>query len=172
MPFDPKLIHPDEPPLTPAGELNLPADLAALAEQLGDDAQHLAGCYPADAALRAEGVSPLRKSSSSQPRRTLAAIVLASGVTLASVALVGLAIAFGLMQDEAGQPTRHSLVQTPTSPPGTASPAAEPVVAPRVVSPGPAPTTLSLGELSGPELEALLDLWPSKDQKSAASISF
>ncbi|HEX5105843.1 MAG TPA: hypothetical protein VFV87_18625, partial [Pirellulaceae bacterium] len=48
MPFDPKLIHPDQAPLFPDGEIDLPPDLAALGEQLRDDARHLAACYPAD----------------------------------------------------------------------------------------------------------------------------
>src|SRR5262245_4554614 len=46
MRFDPKLIHPEEPPLDAAGELDLPADLAALGEQLRDDAAHLAAKFP------------------------------------------------------------------------------------------------------------------------------
>ena len=70
MSFDPKLIHPDEPPLTPAGDIDLPDDLAALAEQLSDDATHLATCYPADISQRAGGVSlPVALSSRTVPRR-------------------------------------------------------------------------------------------------------
>jgi hypothetical protein len=181
MPFDPKLIHPDEPPLSRAGELDLPDDLGALAEQLADDARHLASCYPADAAFRsgsfclqAEGVSPLWKSPRASSRRSLAAIVLASSVTLASVASIGLAIAFALsvFQDNTSRPAPNSLVQSPTTANAPVAANIEPIAAPAVASPGPSPTTLSLGELSGPELEALLDLWPGKGQKPPFSISF
>ena len=47
MPFDPRLIHPDDAPLGPDGDLDLPDDLSALAEQLSDDAVHLSARYPA-----------------------------------------------------------------------------------------------------------------------------
>lgn len=47
MPFDPHVIHPEEPPLDAAGDLQLPDDLAELAAQLGEDSKFLAELYPA-----------------------------------------------------------------------------------------------------------------------------
>ncbi len=58
MPFEPRIApQPDDerpsderqPAWDDAAELELPDDLAALAEQLRDDAQYLAKCHPADA---------------------------------------------------------------------------------------------------------------------------
>lgn len=46
MPFDPKLVQPESPPLDAAGELQLPDDLQELAAQLGDDAKYLAKTFP------------------------------------------------------------------------------------------------------------------------------
>jgi hypothetical protein len=47
--FQPRLIHPEPPPEDSEGDLDLPDDLSALADQLQDDATHLANRYPAEA---------------------------------------------------------------------------------------------------------------------------
>jgi hypothetical protein len=63
MRFDPRLIHPDDPPQKTGGELDLPADLAALAEQLSDDAAHLAARYPGPPDPQVALAAELRASS-------------------------------------------------------------------------------------------------------------
>src|SRR5262245_13808860 len=50
MPFKPRLVSPDEPSIATDERAELPADLCALAEQLGTDAEYLAGLYPPPAA--------------------------------------------------------------------------------------------------------------------------
>src|SRR4051812_20505473 len=46
MPFDPKIIRSDDGAVDPHTELHLPDDFSLLAEQLTDDANRLAACYP------------------------------------------------------------------------------------------------------------------------------
>jgi hypothetical protein len=60
VPFDPKIRHPDSlPAMQPIDDGDLPRDLAALGEQLRDDAAWLAARYPVNSP-DAERVSPLR----------------------------------------------------------------------------------------------------------------
>lgn len=165
MPFDPKLIRPDEPPLTPAGDIELPDDLIALAEQLGDDAAHLAASYPADFA-RAEKVSlavELPAQTTARPRITVVLLTAAVAAGLAISLSVPLVVS-RWSANRAGQP---SVATVPQPAPAAQSP--REAAPPAEVKPVPSPThsVLSLTELSGPELEALLDLQPV-----AASVSF
>lgn len=171
MPFDPKLIHPDQAPLLPDGDLDLPADLAAMAEQLADDAAHLATRYPADrtpqVALAAELVeSAERIKRHSRPRKSLLLTATVAGAGLASLALLGLSIALAWREAETA-PRGPSLAET-AIPRVPLNPQPEHAA---VSVPAPAAATLSVGELSGPELEALLDLLGS-EPRSVASISF
>jgi hypothetical protein len=171
MPFDPKLVHPDQAPLLPSGELDLPADLAALAEQLADDAVHLATRYPADrgpqVALAAELVESAEQIKRfSRPRKSLLVTATVLGAGLASIAVLGLSIALAWRDDETA-PSFPSLAETTIRPPPL-----EPLPASTVIRVRPsAAATLSVGELSGPELEALLDLLGS-EPRSVVSISF
>ncbi|MDX1945006.1 MAG: hypothetical protein SFU86_06335 [Pirellulaceae bacterium] len=179
MPFDPKLIHPDEPPVNGAGDLELPDDLSALAEQLTDDAAHLAASYPAElvpaelvpAVSQAAAVA--RPAIQSPARRGLRS---RTGVALLTAAVAaGLAISLSVPL---------AVSQWPASSAGNPSVATAPPAAPEAEAPPAAPnqgdepvpiksaaprsqTVLSLTELSGPELEALLDLQPV-----SASVSF
>jgi len=170
MPFDPRLIHPDQPPLVPDGELDLPDELAALAQQLTDDAVHLVGRYPADrapqVALAAELVeSAERLARVSRRRRAFFLGASAIGAGLASVAALAISLAW---QPNDNVPVVSGLVAS--------TPAAiAPVEAKEAPSPITIPlhstATLSVGELSGPEMEALLDLLQG-EPRSVASISF
>jgi hypothetical protein len=181
MPFDPQLIHPDDPPLRADGELDLPADLAALAEQLGDDAAHLAACYPADGtpqvALAAELVQSASRLKRLQWFRSAAMI----GAGLATVAVLGVSLFLAARQSPepvvrggpvaiapAATGERSLSVGNTTIDPLPATPFS---ATPFPATPFPATATLSVGELSGPELEALLDLLNGEPQ-SVASISF
>lgn len=174
MPFDPRLIHPDDAPLRPDGDLDLPADLAALAEQLADDAFHLSARYPAarepQVALAAELVeSAERIKTTGQPARGTwrrAAVLVGAG--LASVAVIGLSLlSLSARRDDGDRASEF--VSTPALPADRAAPA---VVAPTPVTfAAPATSSLSLGELSAPEMEALFDLL-QREPNRASTISF
>ena len=173
MPFKPHLIHPEEPPLTPDGELELPADLAALAEQLGDDARHLAARYPAThgplacrpLAPRAEASQVNLAAGTAGPRRWSKAAVLA-GSSLATV----LVCLFAIQQfGSDSKPGPSALAARPAAPAALTQPALAPAAAIGVPSFGP---TISLGELSGPELEAVFDLWQRGQDDENQSIAF
>ncbi len=163
MPFDPRLIHPDEPPLRSDGELDLPADLAALAEQLGDDAAHLSARYPADrtpqVALAAELVQSAGRIKRQHWFRSAAVV----GTGLATVAALGISLIIAARQSPQTNPPRQPVAVAPIATSGTASPSES--------FPVSTSATLSVGELSGPELEALLDLLDN-EPRSMASISF
>jgi hypothetical protein len=147
MPFDPKLIHADEPPLAANGELNLPSDLAGLAEQLRDDAAHLSAAYPPTIAAH----SPLLRSN--QTRRTAALIASASAASLAAL-LAGFVV---FWQRPESIPQKHSPVPSTPSHLVTSTAASE--------------TVISLTELSSPELEALIDLM-ERSPDNAVRVSF
>jgi hypothetical protein len=158
MPFDPELIHPDDAPLLPSGEIHLPDDLAALAEQLSDDAAHLSACYPAAGEANVALASELATSAvrlKSQSRRRVAAFL---GVGVASLLLCTLPF-IRPQRDSLPHPPRERVVDSAS----IASPAARPASAATTMS-------LSLGELSAPEMEALLDLLEGDSHSS--SISF
>jgi hypothetical protein len=174
MPFDfgsplkPRLIHPDEPPLLPDGELDLPADLAALAEQLGDDAAHLSACYSADydkadrspqVALAAELVQSAARIKRQHWFRSAAVV----GTGLATVAALGISLIIAARQAPQSNPPRQPVAVAPTATSDAASPSES--------FPVSTSATLSVGELSGPELEAILDLLDN-EPRSVASISF
>ena len=153
MPFDPKLIHAEEPPLTAAGELDLPADLAALAQQLGDDAANLAAKYPAAAAR------PAIASADQRGAFKYAAYILAGTAVAASL--------FAVL-------TWQSFPQSPTQ--GmTAAPTLAPTLVPSLsatdASSRPKRENVSLVDLSGPELEALFDLL-DREPGRAGEVSF
>lgn len=97
MRFEPRVIPGDEPPTDEAGELLLPDDLQALADQLFDDASHLAARYPAEspdkwlaasAPVAAEARVEKRRRGGQWRRVTIAGASLLSLSLLASVALV------------------------------------------------------------------------------------
>jgi len=148
MPFDPKLIHADEPSLAANGDLNLPPDLAALAEQLRDDATHLAASYPSTFTSHLPTLRP------HQPRRrTTALIALVTAASLAAL-LAGFVV---FWQSPESNPRTHS--------PGPAAPTHY------VTTAVQAENVISLTELSSPELEALIDLMV-RSPDNALRVSF
>ena len=92
MPFDPRIIHPDEAPLGPNGDLDLPDDLSALAEQLADDAAHLSARYPADRQPQVALAAELVQSAERIKRRSRHPAALLLGAGLASLAAIGLTV--------------------------------------------------------------------------------
>src|SRR5438045_679927 len=81
MPFDPKLVHPDQPPLSPDGELDWPDHLVALAQQLADDAAHLTASYPPSTAAR------LARPMAAPPRIAAMAVLSCAAAVAAAVLL-------------------------------------------------------------------------------------
>ena len=82
MPFEPRLVHPDDPAWSDAacddeGELALPPDLALLAEQLTADAVYIAERHTA----AARTTSPLPATSEGSWRRGLTAAVVLLAVS-------------------------------------------------------------------------------------------
>jgi len=156
MPFDPKLIHAEEPPLTAGGELDLPADLATLAQQLGDDAAHLAAKYPAGSAKTQTNTSGRRRAASY-------AGYVAIGVTVASLLCVI------VLWEPVARPPAARTANTATA--AVTSPAAVPSLTRAPAVAAPRGENVSLVDLTGPEVEALLDLL-DRDPGVAGGISF
>src|SRR5262249_5244777 len=146
MRFDPKVVRGDNAPLTPDGEIDLPAELAELAEQLGDDAAHLAATYPPVRTTRL-------KSPSGSWRKRVAIVAAAFGGLSLAVAIILAVVLQGPLvasRSEAGGPAQ---------------------LAPSLTSVSPVPeATVSLVDLSGPELEAWLDLMERESRN--VSVSF
>src|SRR5262245_53218640 len=141
MRFDPNLIPPDEPPLDADGELKLPDDFAALADQLHADATHLAAQYPARPG------QPREQPARSTRQKQLATVAAVTGSTLA-ILLLAVAVFGQHSAPTADQPTPPAYLSTSL----------------------PQTTTVSLTELSAPELEGVLDL--IERQRETISVSF
>jgi hypothetical protein len=194
MRFDPRLIHPDDPPERADGELELPDHLAALAEQLADDAAHLASRFPVTAPVPVDLAARLAREAevvkrAGQTRRarliawlsvaTLAAVAVSTGIVTLSArnraqaprqvsqaADSTLVEAAGPVQSLSGRTARAPLPQRPL---GVVSGQPAPIL--REGSAGPTSAALSLGDLSGPEMEALFDLL-HRESPDVASVSF
>lgn len=136
MRFDPKVVRAGEAPLTSAGDIELPPHLAALGQQLGDDAAHLAACYPPAKSMHLNQAA----ASSWRKRATIAVAVFCTSA---------LAIVM----------TLAALLQGPSQVASTTYNENPVSAAPSFTSVLPASdVTVSLVGLSGPELEAWLDL--------------
>lgn len=174
MPFDPKLIREDDASFE--GDLQLPDDLALMAQQLGDDATRLAATYPPPmpaVLASAQQVAPRRKNA--WLMRSLAGTALAVGLVTISVlasnsynkvtgerpASAGRSLGAGENGGKDMQP--HQPAYAVRSPLAHESPS----------PPSQVPVTPAswLGDTSGPELEALMDLW-ERDQPAVRSLSF
>ena len=165
MPFDPNIIREEDAGFE--GDLKLPDDLALMGEQLGDDAARLAATYPPPVPAVLAAVS--RREKAAQTRRT-------SWLTrsLAGTALAAGLVTISLVASNSYRPqnANHPL-------PAAASPVSRALVVnekaptPTGSQPQKIPVTPAswLGDTSGPELEALMDLW-EQDQPAAGSLSF
>ncbi len=171
MPFDPKLIRDDDTNFE--GDLKLPDDLVLMAQQLGDDANRLAATYPPPrpqlVVTRFSGLTNVWFT------RSLAGTALAAGLVAISLlawnsrflptgerpASVGRLGGLGESTDTTVPSHRPAYAVRP--PPAHESPSPS----------GQVPVTPAswLGDASGPELEALMDLW-EQDQPAIRSLSF
>ena len=166
MPFDPNIIREEDASFE--GDLKLPDDLALMAEQLGDDAARLAATYPppVPAVLAVSREASAAQSSSRRKAwltRSLAGTALAAG--LVTISLVA-------SNSYRPQNANHPLPTTASSPVSRAlvvqeSPALKGSQPQRI----PVTPASWLGDTSGPELEALMDLW-EQDQPAIRSLSF
>lgn len=176
MRFDPKLIQPEDAPLDACGDIDLPDDLADLAAQLGDDAAWLAERYPAP--LMQPLAAELVADAVAAPPQHLRGWVIV-GSSVAAALLVALGLAARPANDAPSAPvTEHA-----AAPP-------EVFVAAEVADISPTERTVSaplapraprierlpwapqpaLGEVSGPELEGLLDLWQNDEHPAQTRI--
>jgi len=163
MPFDPKLIPEDNAGFE--GDLKLPDDLAVMAEQLGEDAARLAATYPPRRRTELCSVQPVpSRRSSTWLARSLAGTALAAGlVTISLVAMNS------YQPDEQPAAVRSSGDENGN----TQAQPHRPAHAGRSPAEREIPVTPAswLGDTSGPELEALMDLW-EQDQPKVRSLSF
>lgn len=178
MRFDPKLIQPDDAPLDPHGELDLPDDLLELAAQLGDDAGFLSARYPAPLPLTAElaekdKVATTPATPSVTHESTAPWMRRSTWLTLGATSALLILGAIGWYRPQqatpVAMPPAHAIMNNEVS-------ATEPTPLPSLPiegarsAPRTVPATMLLNGVSGPELEGLLDLWQS-DGESETRIS-
>lgn len=157
MPFSGRLFEPDDSPL--------PDELAALAAQLADDANYLAASYPAPALTPAVFGGP-----AIAPRtRTAWLVRSASGVAgLSSAAALILAAVFFWELPTADHQVPQAPRQTAATEPPFAAADSEAALHHEPIA---APAIASVRTLSGPELEAVLDLL-ERESSEASRVSF
>ncbi len=183
MRFRHRVIPPDQPPMDEAGDLVLSDDLTALGERLRSDADMLAAQYPAcsnDDDIRFRAASPDAK-----PTRARAYWYTTAAVASLLLALAAWPLVNGLVQQSSDT---HTLV---TESPSGISPSriVEDNVSPAAPSHSVGVTNVDmqpadyhgepsiestpavfLQDVSGPELEGLLDLW-EREQSATSSVS-
>lgn len=194
MPFDPRILRPDEPPLDENGELVLEGKLAELAGQLRDDAVRLAEVYPPSALRQVsvdnssvEGspdVSPLPAHS-----RHARFVVPAAAIVLLAVSAIALRVAQqqwpvkapGERYASTAEPqTDHeTFIQAESTSTDIESrlvaqevheDVGSPALPPAASSPARASTSLFLHDYSGPELEGLFDLLEEQQDDGTISL--
>lgn len=155
MPFDPKIFRENDADFDAAADLQLPADLALMAEQLGDDAARLAACYPPPVPAVIQPAARLATPSSRRMSYWLSR-------SLAGIALAMALVAISLVAPNAYRPR-----------PGNDSMPAAVTEVPSSLDSNRVPVTTAswLGDTTGPELEALMDLW-AQENREKASLSF
>jgi hypothetical protein len=151
MPFDPKLVSEADAPLTSNGDLSLPDDLAAIADQLRGDAARLSIRYPPQLSL----VSRFPTANQHSPR-------LLFGVAYRSVAAASAFLATSLIGALLLWICSDSQI-------GPSNLATEPKTEFTSIFPQ-ATAPISLTDLSSPELEALFDL--VERQTDTITVSF
>ncbi len=170
--FEPRLVLPEPTPLDDQGELAFPGDLQALAERLKDDSAHLAHCYQADTEGR---TSELAANAARWPRlrsrrlEVLTAVAAATAVAVSAAIFSTLESGDRLTPPLALQNERTTAESMEPSTPLTDSQAPIDTLAHDSLD---ASSSLHLlGGASGPEREALLDLW-QQSASTETSISF
>lgn len=164
QPFEPRLILPDPPPLDDQGELDLPDDLTALAEQLQDDAAYLSNCHP-----------PPSSCASSAPRCATAGLTSSASMRVAVLTAASIALALSLTIVATRKTNLDRAELTPPVYESTAQPkpraALDSAARDQLHQLDQTESLLLLREASGPEREGLLDLLQQTAQ-TETSISF
>ena len=161
MPFNPRIVPTEPAPLDGQGELQLPDDLAALAEQLSADSRHLANCFPAGAV----GIAT-EPAVRTRPRTWRVRHMIGGG--LIACALSGALVM--LTTNPFAQPRRTLPAAAPAST-GNRTSAAVTVRAANSATRDVSFAPTMLNDVSRPELEGLIDLWQQQSTE-AASVSF
>jgi len=157
MPFDPKLVPADKLPQTAGGDLELPADLKTLAGQLEADAAHLARCYPP----RQDLTQPAMMALSA--RRRVVTRYAGWGV-FALLVIATLGFWLGTTISSIQGVKQESVAASNMLPAGTEDSQLVPpdTSDPNGIAISDSSAELSLSGLTGPELEALLDVLESE----------
>jgi hypothetical protein len=162
MPFEPKLVRSDDSFAAAEGSLELPPELAVLGDALRTDAQQLADCFPPPH----HAASPASLAAQTLRRRWVWRRLGGAAALL----LVGFVIAW---QTFAPQRPTGELLSAAVE--GGRSPADAAHAAPRAearrLTRTDASKTIRLTELTGPELEALVDL-VQREPCASTSVSF
>jgi hypothetical protein len=182
--FDPNYIPGEDAPLLDGGEIDLPDDLLELAAQLRDDAAYLAERYPADLSARSASEGRLVASESSpeletvrqtsaDPRSRIGLKVVTAIGSMAAALAITVAVSPMFWHDAAANNNSVAV-----SPPAAAAPATSDIIIHEPTTPGgprigqlPWAPTPAIGEVTGPELEGLLDLWQNDEQPAETRIS-
>lgn len=154
MRFKAKFIDVETAPVDDFDELDLPDDLAMLAEQLSDDASYLAARYPADSEDQVE----LAKETPRKTNRRVSTRLMAY-TALASVLVLALVFVPSQLQDPQNNTASIDV------PHHAISPTIEPENYPVEVSPA-----VFLQDVTGPEMEGLFDLM-EQDAQAHTSVS-
>ena len=172
MPFNGRLFEPDDSPLTdetqvvPPDALSLPDELVALGEQLSDDAEHLAACYPAPPAVEAISSGPATLSRRPAPWFIRSAATVAALSAAAAIIIAATRLSEPPKADHRVQQTSGAMPAMKRRPIAAAAAEVtsnqEPAAAPASIA--------SVRTLSGPELEAVLDIL--ERESSEARVSF
>jgi hypothetical protein len=167
--FDPHYIPGEDAPLTASGEIDLPDDLLELASQLRDDAAYLADKYPA-VGVQALACEPKKEDSLKAGLQRRVRWLAAIGCIAAALLI---AVGVSYLTDPRAP---DNVAATPTvsvAPVATA----DIIIDPPAVPGGPRIGRLpwaprpAIGEVTGPELEGLLDLWQNDEQPAETRIS-
>jgi len=167
QPFQPRLIHPDPAPADNEGELQLPDDLAALAEQLQNDVAYLSNCYPPAAPSKAAPLPGATAVASSSVRMRITVLTTAAAAVAValSIALFANRLQLAEHAERRIQPAtsdrsaldRQQSIVSEGAEQGTAFESLVPESASQDAL-SQSESLLLLGEATGPEREGLLDL--------------
>lgn len=183
MRFRHRVIPPEQPPLDEAGDIELSEDLLALGDRLRHDADVLATRYPACVSDEdAEFETGRLDGNSRHPRRYRYTVRAVAGLLLAVACWPAVSRLVQQTQDSRRLVTESSPESSPSGsvdqhrPPSPVPPSID--VPNMDVNPAgyhskgtiDGTPAVFLQEVSGPELEGLLDLW-EEENSTASSVS-
>lgn len=178
MPFEPKIVPADDAQFDQR-ELALPDDLAALSEQLRDDALRLSACYPPGPVPLVVPAAPPAIPAASRGRKLLSAGSLAAGLaSLGLCVMVPIYIAGRFGNESPKRGGSAPVVALDAAAPGFALPlsvaAPDSLVTPASFSGAMPPLTPAAlgGGITGPEMEGWMDLRQDELAMDTESLEF